>query len=153
MAKNIAATVRELITPTAEQLGYKLWDVEFLREGANNILRITIDKADGVGIDDCEKLHRAVDPLLDEIDLIEQQYYLEVSSPGLGRQIKNREQAQECLGMPVRLKLFAPDEKGRRELCGELKEYGDGEMTLALSDGDTVIETKKIAKLSLADDE
>ena len=69
--KNIAATVREGITPTAEALGYTLWDVEFLKEGARRILRVTIDNEVGITIEDCEKMHRAIDPILDEIDPIE----------------------------------------------------------------------------------
>lgn len=143
--------MREIVLPTAEQLGYVLWDVEYVREGATNILRITIDKDGGVGIDDCEKMHRAIDPLLDEADPIQQAYCLEVSSPGLERQIKNAEQAQYCLGQSVNVKLFAPDEKGRRVLKGILKEYGDTDFTLELDGGDAVIEIKKAAKLSLAD--
>ena len=89
MAKNVASAVRELLLPTAESLGYVLWDVEYLREGADNILRVTIDSENGINIEDCEKMHRAIDPILDEADPIDQAYTLEVSSPGLGRQIKN----------------------------------------------------------------
>ena len=69
--KNIAGTVRELLTPTADSMGYELWDVEFVREGARRILRITIDKPEGINIDDCEAFHRAIDPLLDEADPID----------------------------------------------------------------------------------
>ena len=151
MAKNIASTVREIVLPTAEQLGYILWDVEYVREGATNILRITIDKDGGVGIDDCEKMHRAIDPLLDEADPIQQAYCLEVSSPGLERQIKNAEQAKYCIGEPINVKLFAPDEQGRRVINGVLKEYGDTEFTVTIDGEDTVIEIKKAAKISLAD--
>ena len=86
--KNIAGTVRELLTPTAETMGYELWDVEFVREGARRILRITIDKPEGIDIDDCEAYHRAIDPLLDEADPIDSAYYLEVSSPGSERDLK-----------------------------------------------------------------
>ena len=73
MAKNssVAETVRTLIEPVAEELGVWIWDVEFVKEGARRVLRITIDSEEGVGIDDCEKLHRAIDPLLDEADTIE----------------------------------------------------------------------------------
>lgn len=153
MAKNIVTAVRDIVSPTAESLGYILWDVEFVREGANNILRITIDSENGIGIEDCEKMHRAIDPLLDETDPIEQAYYLEVSSPGLGRQIKNAQQAEYCIGMPVNVKLYAPDEKGRRSFSGELLSYENGVMCVKCADEEITIETKKAAKLSLADDE
>ena len=153
MAKNIAAAVREIIAPTAEELGYILWDVEYLREGADNILRITIDSENGIFIEDCEKMHRAIDPILDEKDPIAQAYTLEVSSPGLGRQIKNDEQAERVLGCEVNVKLYAPDEKGRRALRGELKAYADGSLTLGTDDGDVTLEVKKAAKISLADED
>ncbi len=153
MAKNIAATVRELLLPTAEKLGYVLWDVEYLREGADNILRITIDGENGINIEDCEKMHRAIDPVLDEADPIDQAYTLEVSSPGLGRQIKNETQASYCLGQEINVKLYAPDEKGRRALRGVLKEYANGSFTFESADGDITLETKKAAKISLADDD
>ena len=153
MAKNIAASVKELLLPTAEALGYILWDVEYLREGADNILRVTIDSENGINIDDCEKMHRAIDPVLDEADPIEQAYTLEVSSPGLGRQIKNEIQAGLCMGKEINIKLYAPDEKGRRMLRGILKEYGEGKITVETSDGDITLEAKKAAKISLADDD
>ncbi len=153
MAKNVAATVRELISPKVTELGYVLWDVEYVREGAMNILRITIDHENGIGIEDCEKVHRAVDPLLDESDPIEQAYNLEVSSPGLGRSIKNAEQAQYCIGQPVGVKLYAPDEAGRRALTGMLKAYCDGTVTIDTPDGETVTDIKKVAKLWVCDDE
>ena len=69
--KNVAATVSELINPIAKELGYFLWDVEFVKEGSRHILRVTIDSEDGINIDDCEKMHRAIDPVLDEADPIE----------------------------------------------------------------------------------
>ncbi len=153
MAKNIAAAVREIIAPTAEELGYILWDVEYLREGADNILRITIDSENGIFIEDCEKMHRAIDPILDEKDPIAQAYTLEVSSPGLGRQIKNDEQAERVLGCEVNVKLYAPDEKGRRALSGELKAYGNGCFTIGTNDGDMILDVKKAAKISLADED
>ena len=153
MAKNIATAVRELLLPTAERLGYILWDVEYLREGADNVLRVTIDSENGINIEDCEKMHRAIDPVLDEADPIEQAYTLEVSSPGLGRQIKNETQAALCIGEPVNVKLYASDEKGRRVLTGALKEYADGKLTLETAEGDVTLEAKKAAKISLADDD
>ena len=68
--KNIAASVRELIEPTVTSLGYMLWDVEYVKEGADMILRITIDSPEGIGIEDCEKVSRAIDPIIDEADQI-----------------------------------------------------------------------------------
>ena len=83
--KSVALHVRELVAPTADELGLKLWDVEYVKEGADYVLRITIDSDEGITIDDCERFHRAIDPVIDEDDPIENSYKLEVSSPGVAR--------------------------------------------------------------------
>ena len=106
--KNIAATVRELLTPTATAMGYELWDVEFVREGARRVLRLTIDKPEGINIEDCEAYHRAVDPILDEADPIEEAYYLEVSSPGVERELRTPAHVEACEGWNVEVRLYAP---------------------------------------------
>lgn len=106
----IAETVRTLISPVADQLGYLLWNVEYVKEGADMILRITIDKPEGIGIDDCERMTRAIDPLLDEADPIEESYLLEVSSPGIERELSRPEHFEACKGEEVELRLFAPVE-------------------------------------------
>ena len=89
--RGIADRVREIIQPTADELGYYLWDVEYVKEGADFILRVTIDRFDetgeGITIDDCETMSRAIDPVLDEHDPIPDQYLLEVSSPGIEREL------------------------------------------------------------------
>ncbi len=118
-SKNIAATVREGITPTADALGYTLWDVEFLKEGARRILRVTIDNEDGITIEDCERMHRAIDPILDEIDPIEDAYDLEVSSPGIERDLRTSAHIDACVGERVEARFFAPFE-GIKQLEGIL---------------------------------
>lgn len=118
-SKNIAATVREGILPTADALGYTLWDVEYLKEGARRILRVTIDNEAGITIDDCEKMHRAIDPILDEIDPIEDAYDLEVSSPGIERDLRTSAHIDACVGERVEVRFFAPFE-GIKQLEGIL---------------------------------
>ena len=110
MAKNasIAETVRALAEPIAESLGCWVWDVEYVKEGAKRILRITIDSEEGITINDCEALHRAIDPVLDEADPIEEQYYLEVSSPGIERELRTEEHVIACEGWDVEVRLYAP---------------------------------------------
>lgn len=127
MAKNtsVAETVRLLAEPIAEELGVFIWDVEFVKEGARRVLRITIDSEEGVGIEDCEKLHRAIDPILDEADPIEEQYYLEVSSPGLERELKNADHIYACEGWDVEVRLYAPLD-GSKIFRGVLLPLGDG---------------------------
>ena len=106
----VAETVRVLITPVAESLGYLLWNVEYVKEGADMILRVTIDKPEGITIEDCEQMTHAIDPLLDEADPIEESYLLEVSSPGIERDLSRPEHFEACQGEEVEIRLFAPVE-------------------------------------------
>ena len=110
MAKGngVVDTVRALAEPVAESIGCWLWDVEYVKEGARRVLRITIDSEEGVDIEDCEKMHRAIDPILDEADPIEEAYYLEVSSPGIERELKTEEHILACEGWDVEVRLYAP---------------------------------------------
>ena len=108
MKKNITKICEELAEPVAEQLGYVIWDTEYVKEGGRYILRYTIDKDGGVGIDDCERFHRAIDPLLDELDPIEESYTLEVSSPGIERELKYEWHYECCVGDTVEVKLYKP---------------------------------------------
>ena len=117
--KNIAQTVLSLILPHVNELGYSLWDVEYVKEGASYYLRITIDSEKGISIDDCEKVHRAIEPILDAEDPIEGAYYLEVSSPGIERELRTEEHITVFLGARVEAKLFSPKE-GRRAVRGTL---------------------------------
>ena len=107
--KTIADTVWDIAEPLAESFGYILWDVEYVKEGADMILRITIDTdaEGGITIDDCEKMHRAIDPLLDEADPIEDSYMLSVSSPGVERTLTRPFHFEKMSGSEVVLKLFA----------------------------------------------
>ncbi len=115
----IVGAVTAIAEPLAEELGYFLWDVEYVKEGADMYLRITIDSEEGITIDDCERMHRAIDPLLDEADPIEEAYHLEVSSPGIERDLKNEMQITACEGWNVEVRLYAPID-GAKSYMGEL---------------------------------
>ncbi len=117
--RGIAETVRAIISPTADELGYYLWDVEYVKEGADYILRITIDNDEGITIDDCERMTRAIDPVLDAADPIEASYLLEVSSPGIERELTRDEHFALCVGEKVEVRLFAPVD-GSRVFVGTL---------------------------------
>ena len=146
--KNIAATVREIIAPTADEMGYYLWDVEFVKEGADKHLRITIDNEEGINIEDCEKFHRAIDPILDEVDPISESYILEVSSPGIERELKYPEHIDACEGWDVEVKLYAPRD-GAKMFRGELVGYDDDENIVVLIGGEQVsFKPDEIAKIS-----
>lgn len=117
----VVTAVRAIALPLAEELGYLLWDVEFVKEGTEMYLRITIDREEGITIEDCERMHRAIDPLLDEADPIDVAYHLEVSSPGLERELRTEEHLYYCLGWQVELRLYAPID-GAKVFTGELGE-------------------------------
>ena len=129
MAKNIKQTVLPLAQRAAAECGVELWDLEFVREGGEYFLRLYIDSPDGVGIDDCEAVSRAIDPMLDEADPIEQSYNLEVSSPGIFRELKTPEHCAASLGMPVRAKLYTAL-NGSKELTGTLDAFDDESFTI-----------------------
>lgn len=141
--KNIAATVEELIAPVVvEEMGYDIWDVEYVKEGASWYLRITIDSENGIDIDDCEKVHRAVDPIIEEADPIEGFYYLEVSSPGVERIIRLPEHYEACIGCVVQLKLFS-DVNGKKEFIGELVGISEDNEEVTVIDGASEVKIKR----------
>ena len=146
--KNIASTVKEIITPTADEMGYYLWDVEFVKEGADKHLRITIDNEEGINIEDCEKFHRAIDPILDEVDPISESYILEVSSPGIERELKYPEHIDACEGWDVEVKLYAPKD-GAKMFRGVLVGYDDDDNIVIEIGGEKVsFKPDEIAKIA-----
>ena len=128
-----AAKVAELIREPIESLGFELWDVRFVKEGASWYLRVFIDKADGINIDNCSEVSHLIDPIIDEADPINVSYYLEVCSPGLERELTEPQHFTKYYGENVKIKLIRPKD-GKREFCGKLLAY-DGGIT-AICDGE-----------------
>ena len=149
MAKGngVVDTVRALAEPVAESIGCWLWDVEYVKEGARRVLRITIDSEEGVNIEDCERMHRAIDPILDEADPIEEAYYLEVSSPGIERELKTAEHIMACEGWDVEVRLYAPKDGSKlfRGVLLPLEE--DGMIRIDASGKVLAFESQAVAKL------
>ena len=140
---NVAQRVWELAAPLAGELGLSLWDVQFVKEGADWFLRVFIDKEGGVSIDDCVDMTHALSPVLDKEDPIPQEYLLEVSSPGLERRLTRPEHFAAFVGKPVRARLIRPLENGLRELTGVLlRAEEDGTLELQL-DEETSVNIKK----------
>ncbi len=145
--KGVAQVVKVLAQPIADELGYILWDVEFVREGSQRILRITIDSEEGITVDDCEKMHRAIDPVLDEADPIEEAYFLEVSSPGIERELRTDEHISYCVGADVEVKLYAPRE-GSKVYRGELLPINEaGNIMLLCGENTVEFERASVAKI------
>lgn len=151
MKKNTADLVWDIAKPIADSLGLILWDVKFLKEGAKWYLRITIDKEDGVTIDDCVNMHHAIDKPLDEADPIEQSYNLQVQSPGIERELTRDFHFEAYLGENVWVRLIKPYE-GVRDFKGVLLSYDSESVTIS-PDGETEINIeKKEASFIKADD-
>lgn len=127
----ITDTVTGLSKPIVEQLCCELWDVEYVKEAGQYILRLYIDKDGGVSIDDCEAVSRAVDPILDEKDPISDSYVFEVSSAGLERQLKRPEHFAKFMGETVELKLYRAL-NGTKVFSGTLDKYDNGNITLTV---------------------
>lgn len=123
--RNTAQTAAELASPVLIQMGLRLWDVRFEKEGGRWFLRYFIDKEGGVTISDCEQFSRTVDPILDAADPIEQAYCLEVSSPGVERELTRPWHFEENIGRPVMARLIRARD-GIREFSGTLISYNDG---------------------------
>lgn len=147
MKKTIRETVREAIEPTVTELGYSIWDITYSKVGADYHLEITIDHEKGIFIEDCEKVHRAIDPILDECDPIEGFYYLDVSSPGLERELRTEEHIAQSVGSRVEAKLFAPKD-GTRSFVGTLAAFADGVVTLECDGTSVQLPRADISKLN-----
>lgn len=142
MAK-IEERVEELIKDKIENIGYSLYDVEYAKEGPNYYLRIFIDSEKGIDLDDCEKVSNEINEKLDEADYIKEQYFLEVSSPGIERVLRKDRHLEQNIGKQVEVKLFKKDENGNKNYIGELKNFDEQSVTI----DEVKIERKNIAQI------
>jgi len=148
--KNLISTVKNIAEPLAEELGYELVDVEFVKEGNRYFLRIFIDKPGGVNLDDCQKMSQLVGKKLDEVDPIDVSYYLEVSSPGLDRPLKTDKDLKRNLGKEIEVKLYEQLE-GKKILEGVLENFTEDEIILKVDEDKVInISRNKIALIKLA---
>ena len=145
MAK-IEEKVEELIKYKIENIGYSLYDVEYAKEGPNYYLRIYIDSPKGIDLNDCEKVSNEINDVLDEANYIKEQYYLEVSSPGIERILRKDNHLEQNIGNQIEVKLFKKDEKGNKSYIGELKAF-DANMVIIETTEEIKIERKNIAQI------
>ena len=144
----ITETVRQFAEPVVQAHGCSLWDVEYVREGADWFLRLYLDKPGGVDINDCEAISRAVDPILDEKDPIPGSYHFEVCSAGLERVLKRPRDFEQFMGSPVLVKLYTP-KQGRKEFPGTLTGYEDGRVTVTVGGETVTFEKSEVAMVRL----
>lgn len=152
--KGTASAVWELVQPIVESFSLVLWDVRYVKEGAQWFLRIFIDKEDGVvDINDCENVSRAIDKPLDELDPITDNYILEVSSPGIERELVLDAHFEKFIGADIMVKMIRPIEGIGKEFKGVLKAYDNGSVTIAdhSAENEIVISKKDAAYIKLDD--
>ncbi len=145
MAENsIEKKTDELLRKIIQDLGYDLYDIEYLKEGKEYHLCIYIDKPDGININDCEKVTDAINPILDREDIVKEQYFLEVSSSGLEKKLRKKEHFEKQIGNKIEVKLFTKLDN-KKIFEGILKEYNDKSLILHYEGKDVEIELDKIA--------
>lgn len=132
---NVVSAVWGLAQPVANALGLELWDIKFVKEGPEYFLRIFIDSDSGITIDDCEKMSRAIDKPLDELDPIVQNYCLEVCSPGVNRELSRDKHLEKFIGHKIIVRLIRPPEDGSRELSCVLCAFNKDEINVSCADG------------------
>ena len=145
MAK-VEENIESLVKDKIQKIGYELYDVLFLKEGPNRILRIVIDSEQGISLDDCEKVNDEIKDLIDEADYIKEQYFLEISSPGIERLLRKDWQLKKFKGELVEVKLFKKDSNGNKNYIGNLDEVTDGILKLDV-DGIVDIDRKNISQV------
>ena len=146
--KKITELTAELAAPAIAEQNCTLWDVEYVREGSERYLRLYIDKDGGIDIEDCEKVHRAMDPILDEKDPIAESYHFEVCSAGIERPLKRPGDFEKFMGSPIFVKLYRPV-NGLKEIPGVLRGYEDGKVTVEAGKETITFEKSEVALVRL----
>lgn len=146
MAK-IEEKVESLVKDKIEKIGYELYDVIYTKEGSNKILRIVIDSGKGISLDDCEKVNNEIKETIDEANPIEEQYFLEISSPGIERLLRKDWQLKKFKGEEINIKLFKKDENGKKEYTGTLGDITESTLDVEAEGKNTTIDRKIISQV------
>ena len=141
---SIEEKVESLVEKKVNELGYELYDVEYAKEGKDYYLRIFIDKPEGIDLNDCEKVNDGINDLLDQADYIKEQYFLEISSPGIERTLRKDKHLESNIESLVEVKLFKPIEK-QKVFQGILKEFNNEKLMLEIENKHIEIDRKNIS--------
>lgn len=144
---NIEEKVEDLIKSKVNSIGYELYDVLYLKEGPDRYLRIVIDHENGIDLNDCEKVNNEIKDIIDEADYIKEQYFLEISSPGIERLLRKDWQLKKYIGEEVEVKQFKKDEYGYKDYIGILKDVSNQTVTIEVEDNDFVLNRKNISQI------
>lgn len=140
--------VYQIAQPIADELGYTIWDVSYVKEGAEWYLRVFIDSEEGISLDDCEAMTRPLSDKLDELDPIQESYYLEVGSAGLERELIRESHFEACIGKDVRVhRIIAAD--GVKDYIGTLCAFDKNTVTLNIDDEEKEVLLSDIAYIKL----
>lgn len=145
----IEEQVENLISEKVCNLGYSIYDVMYVKEGKDHYLRIFIDSKDGISLNDCEKVNDAISDMLDEANYIKEQYFLEISSPGVERHIRNDKQLQLNLGQEINVKCFKPI-NGKKEFTGALTKFDENFVTIVIESKEMQIQKDNISSMKRA---
>lgn len=145
---SLIENLKEQVKPIVQNINYELYHIEFVKEGKENYLRIYIDSENGVSLDGCEKVSRAISELLDDIDPIQESYYLEVSSPGIDRVLYTNEHLEKYKGYNIVLNLYSPIDK-KKKYEGELVDFNEEDINIKVEENIVTIPREKISKTTL----
>lgn len=145
--KSIESTVQKIVNDILHNTDFELVDIEYVKEGPFKYLRVFIDKSGGITVDDTADVSRMLNKKLDETDLIKEQYFLEVSSPGVERPFKNDADYQKNIGETVEAKLFKPLD-GKKAVKGKLIEKNDDSVVIQDGEEMITIEIKDVSKIN-----
>lgn len=140
-----------LMAPVAQALGLELYDIEYVKEGADRILRLYIDNEEGISLDDCERMSRAAEVVLDEKDPIPGEYRLQVSSPGVERKLSKPEHYIRYIGHRATIKLFAPHDpvSGRKKFTGKIINFSNNQLSVKTEDEEYTFNLQQISACRL----
>jgi ribosome maturation factor RimP len=141
---NIEEKVEKLLTDKVNGLGYELYDVQYAKEGKDYFLKVFIDKPNVIDLNDCEKVSNEINPLLDEVDYIKEQYFLEVSSPGIERILRKDKHLKDNIGKLVELRLFKPIDK-QKLIEGILENFDNDFIEIKINEDTIKVERKNIS--------
>ncbi len=150
-AKTYETRTEEILIPIVADAGVEIYDVEYVKEGSDWYLRVYIDKPEGVNINDCEVVNRALSAKMDELDFIDDAYILEVSSPGLGRALKKERHFEKSIGQEVEVKTYKAIDK-EKQFVGILQSYKDGVITIQTEKKEMKFEKADVASVRLTFD-
>ncbi|MBU5669075.1 ribosome maturation factor RimP [Peptoniphilus sp. MSJ-1] len=147
--KELKKEIYPLAEEAAKELGYEIVDIEFQNGSKHDLLSIFIFKKDGIDLDDCSEMSRMIEKKLDELDILKNPYYLEISSPGLDRPLKTKDDYRRNIGNEVEVKLYAPMDN-KKEFSAVLKDYDDQNIYLTSEEEEITLPIKSISSMKQA---